>query len=139
MKRMMWTIPAILLMCMTAYAQNVPAWELSGGFSYLEANLNGKSFNLPGGGGSVTENVNPWFGGRLEFNAYSGTETGTSVSAQTITYGPVFSYRRFDRLVPFGNFQVGAIHASKGYLGISQSAFKFDMTGGGGWTSTSTN
>lgn len=132
MKRMMWTIPAILLMCMTAHAQNVPAWELSGGFSYLEANLNGKSFNLPGGGGSVTENVNPWFGGRLEFNAYSGTETGTSVSAQTITYGPVFSYRRFDRLVPFGNFQVGAIHASKGYLGISQSAFKFDMTGGGG-------
>jgi opacity protein-like surface antigen len=76
--------------------------------------------------------VNPWFGGRLEVNGYSGTEAGKSVSAQTITYGPVFSYRRLEKVVPFGNFQIGAIHASTGYLGISESAFKFDMTGGGG-------
>ena len=33
---------------------------------------------------------------------------------------------------PFGNLQIGAIHASQGYLGISESAFKFDLTGGGG-------
>lgn len=46
-------------------------------------------------------------------------------------YGPVFSYRHFNKWVPFANFQLGAIHGSKGYLGISESAFKFDLTGGG--------
>jgi len=132
MKRMMWIVPAILLLCVTAHAQDVPQWDISGGFSYLDANLNGTSFKLPGGGGSVTENLNSWFGGRLEVNGYSGTEAKTSVSAETITYGPVFYYRRFERIVPFANLQIGAIHASKGYLGISESAFKFDMTGGGG-------
>ena len=132
MKRLMWIVPAIFVLCLTAQAQDVPAWDISGGFSYLKANLNGTSFNLPGGGGALTEYVNPWFGGRLEVNGYSGTEAGKSVSAQTVTYGPVFSYRRLEKVVPFGNFQIGAIHASTGYLGISESAFKFDMTGGGG-------
>jgi hypothetical protein len=47
-------------------------------------------------------------------------------------YGPVFSYRHFNKWVPFANFQLGAIHGSTGYLGISESAFKFDLTGGGG-------
>jgi opacity protein-like surface antigen len=132
MKRMVWLVPAIILVCMTARAQNVPEWDISGGFSYLDANLNGTKFNLTGGGGSLTENMNPWFGGRLEFNAYSGSVSGKNISAQTITYGPVISYRRFDRLIPFANLQLGAIHGSQGYLGISESAFKFDLTGGGG-------
>jgi hypothetical protein len=120
------------MVCVTAHAQEVPEWDISGGFSYVGANLNGTKFNLTGGGGSLTENVNSWFGGRLEFNAYGGSESSTKVSAQTITYGPVFSYRHFNKWVPFANFQLGAIHGSKGYLGISESAFKFDLMGGGG-------
>jgi opacity protein-like surface antigen len=132
MKRILWLIPAIMTLCVTARAQYVPEWGVAGNFSYLDANLNGTKFNLSGGGGSLTENLNSWFGGRMEFDAYSGTVSKTNVSAQTITYGPVLSYRRFDRLVPFANVQVGAIHGSMGYLGISESAFKFDLTGGGG-------
>lgn len=125
-------MPAILLFCATAKAQYVPAWEAEGGYSYLKANINGTSFNLDGGGGSLTENLNSWIGGRLDVHAWGGTELGTNVSAQTFTYGPVFSYRRFDRLTPFADLQLGAVHASQGYLGISESAFKFAMTGGGG-------
>jgi opacity protein-like surface antigen len=132
MTRMLWLVPAMMFLCVTAHAQDVPVWDISGGFSYLDANLNGTRFNLSGGGGSLAENLNSWFGGRMEFNAYSGSVLNENISAQTITYGPVFSYRRFNRLVPFANVQLGAIHASKGYLGISESAFKFDMTGGGG-------
>ena len=74
-----------------------------------------------------------WFGGRLEFNAYSGNDAGTVVTAQTITYGPVFSYRRFSRITPFAHLQLGAQHASKGYLGISESASKFAIAPGGGF------
>ena len=132
MKRVLWLMPAILLFCATAKAQYVPAWEAEGNYSFLRANLNGTSFNLNGGGGSLTENLNNWIGGRLEINAWGGAVAGTNVSAQTFTYGPVFSYRRFDRLTPFAHLQLGAVHASAGYLGISESAFKFAMTGGGG-------
>src|SRR5258706_2092327 len=48
------------------------------------------------------------------------------------TAGTAFSYRRFDKLTPFAHVQLGAIHASQGYLGISTSAFRFAMTSGGG-------
>jgi hypothetical protein len=140
MKYTFWLVPAVLLLCANVHAQEIPAWELSGVYSYLRANLNQGSFSLNGGIGSITQNVNDWFGGRLEFAAYHGTEPITNistrtlmnVSTQTITYGPVFSYRRYKRLTPFGEFQLGAVHANAGYLGISASAFKFALSSGGG-------
>lgn len=141
MKRVLWLIPAVLLFSIAARAQEAPAaWEFSGGYSYLDADLKGSHFHLNGGGGSVTENVNSWFGGRTEFNAYQGNEaintsgvtTVYSVNAQQITYGPVFSYRRFSRITPFGHVQLGVMHGSVHYLGISQSAFKFAVAPGAG-------
>lgn len=140
MKRVILLIPAILLLSISARAQDTPAWEISGGYSYLDANLNGSHFHLNGGGGTVTENLNSWFGGRVEANAYQGNEALTvsgqttvySVNAQTITYGPVFSYRKFSRITPFGHIQFGAVHGSANYLGISQSAYKFAVAPGAG-------
>jgi opacity protein-like surface antigen len=133
MKRLIWLFPVVLVMCMTARAQEVvPRVEITGGYSYLDANVNGSSFGLNGGFGSATENVNSWVGGRLDVHAFSGTTSGKSVTAQTFTYGPVFSYRRFARLTPSAHVQLGAIHASTGFLGISQSAFKFALAAGGG-------
>jgi opacity protein-like surface antigen len=134
MKRFGWLIPAVLMVlsCSTVQAQETPEWEISGGYSYLKANLRGSSFHLNGGAASLTENLNNWFGGRIEVNAYQGSVSGINVSAQTFTYGPVFAYRRYDKITPFAHVQLGAIHASQGYLGISQSAFKFAMSSGGG-------
>jgi hypothetical protein len=132
MRRVLWLVPVILLFCATAKAQDTPAWEIYGGYTYVRANLGGTSFNLNGGGAAADENLNDWFGGRVEFNAFGGTVDGTNVAIQTITYGPVFSYRKFDRLTPFAHLQLGAVHADSGYLGISEGAFKFAMSGGGG-------
>jgi opacity protein-like surface antigen len=141
MKRVLWLIPALLLFSIGVRAQEAPAaWEISGGYSYLAANLNGSHFHLNGGGGTLTENLNSWFGGRTEFNAFQGNENITSagvttrysVNAQTITYGPVFSYRHFSRITPFGHVQLGVMHGSMNYLGISQSAFKFAIAPGAG-------
>ena len=134
MKRFMWVIPAVLIVlsCRAAQAQETPAWEVSGGYSYLEANLGGTSFHLNGGTGSVTQNLNDWIGGRIECNFYQGSVSGATISAQTFTYGPVFAYHHYDKLTPFVHAQFGAVHASQGYLGISQSAFKFAMSAGGG-------
>lgn len=132
MKRVIWIIPAILLFSIAARAQNTPAWEISGGYSYLKANLGSSSFSLNGATATATQNLNDWFGGRLEVSGYYGHVSGTTVSAQTVMYGPVFSFRKFRAVSPFVHAQLGAIHGSTGYLGISQSAFKFAMVGGGG-------
>jgi len=132
MKRILWFFPALLLLCGTVRAQDVPRVEVSGGYSFLDANLGSQTFHLNGGGVSATENLNSWFGGKLEFNAYAGTVSGTSVTAQTITYGPVFTYRKFDRVTPYADFQLGAMHGGAGYLGISRSAWHFAVVGGGG-------
>jgi hypothetical protein len=132
MKRVMWLIPAVLLFCAAAKAQDTPAWEVYGGYSYLRANVTGTSFNLNGGGGSVSENLNDWFGGRFTVNGFSGTIDSTNVSVQTYTYGPVVTYRKFNRLTPFADLQLGAVHASQGFLGTSKGAFKFAMSAGGG-------
>lgn len=134
MKRIFWIVPAILLLSISARAQEqaTPAWEVSGGYSYLDADLGHSNFRLNGATASATENLNSEFGGRVEVSVFHGTEAGATVSAQTITYGPVFSYRRFSAFTPFAHVQLGAIHASQGYLGISQSAIKFAAAGGGG-------
>jgi hypothetical protein len=133
MKRILWIIPAILLFTITSHAQDVtPLWDLSGGYTYLKADLGGSNFHLNGATASSTENLNSWIGGRVQVSVYQGNEAGTTVSAQTVSYGPVFSYRHFKTVTPFVNVQFGAIHASQGYLGISQSAIKFAMLGGGG-------
>jgi hypothetical protein len=161
MRRVLWFLPAIFLLCAPAYAQtpegqvltqssqqatNVqvstppkstgPAeWELFGGFSYLRTNINNSnsSFNVEGGSGSISENLNDWFGGRFTFNAWRGTESPYNVTAETFMYGPVFSYRRMRGATLFGSVQFGAIHASQGFDGISQSVNKFAMTAGGGF------
>jgi len=133
MKRLIWVVPAILFLCASAKAQETPWLELSGGYSYLQGNVaSSPTFHMQGGTGSIRENMNSWFGGSFTFNAWGGTFDSNNISAQTYTFGPVFSYRRFDRITPYAHVEFGAIHGSQGYLDISESAFKFAMTAGGG-------
>ena len=130
MKRVIWLIPAILgcVFCATgARAQEAPAWEVAGGYSYLRVNVKSPNYGLNGGYGSLTENLNSWFGGRIEVGAFTGAELGRSVSAETITYGPIFSTHKYQKITPFAELQLGVIHGSRGYLGISQDAFRFAM------------
>jgi hypothetical protein len=134
MKKIFLLLPTILLLSISARAQEqiTPAWDISGGYSYLDANLGHSNFRLNGAVASADEYLNGVFGGRVEVSFYHGTEAGTTVSAQTVTYGPVFTYRKFNAFTPYAHVQLGAIHASQGYLGISQSAIKFAASSGGG-------
>jgi opacity protein-like surface antigen len=134
MKRMLWAIAAILVLSVPAHSQDVPSWELFGGYSYMRSNLSGpgSSFTMNGATGALEQNFNSWLGGRLDVKAFTGTTDGTNVTAQTITYGPVFAYRKIDKFTPYAHVTFGDVHASTGYLGISTSANKFAMTGGGG-------
>jgi hypothetical protein len=132
MRRLIWLLPAVLLLYSPAKAQETPNWELSGGYSHLIANVGNNSFDLHGGGGGIQENVNDWFGGRFEVHAFGGDTGGVHVTAQTWSLGPVFSLRKYQRFTPFVHVQLGAVHASSGYLGISESSTKFMQAPGGG-------
>ena len=132
MRRLIWLIPAVLLSCFPVLAQQTPQWELSGGYSHFIANTGNNSFSLDGGGGALQENMNDWFGARIEINAFGGDTGGVHVTAQTYSFGPVFAYRRFERITPFAHVQLGAIRASSGYLGISEASTRFMVAPGGG-------
>lgn len=155
MRRVLWFLPAMILLCVPVHAQTpegqVPPqspssvqspvstsgpaeWEIAGGYSFLRTNIRGvgQSVNLNGGTASVTENLNNWFGGRFTFNAWGGTESPFNVTAQSYTYGPVFSLRRANRATLFADVEFGAIHGSQGFLGLSESSNAFAMKAGGG-------
>jgi hypothetical protein len=122
----LWFLPV------SVWAQQTPKVEVFGGYSNLNANLNASSFNINGVNFSVAENLNSWFGGALDFSSHFGTENGIKTNTQSITYGPVFSYRKNKRIVPFGHGLLGAARGGPQYLNISKPETRFGVYVGGG-------
>jgi opacity protein-like surface antigen len=132
MRKAYWFMVALLVLPLTAAAQNTPVVEVFGGYSHMVGDLNNSTFNLNGVGGSVEENLNKWFGGKLDISSQFGTEAGFKVNTQTIAYGPVFSYRKNPKVRPFAEGLLGAVRGSAEYLGVSQSEYRFGAMLGGG-------
>ncbi len=123
----------LLVMPLPAWAQQLPKVEVFGGYSNLEANLNGSSFNVNGVNFSVAENLNSWFGGALDFSTHYGTENGFKTNTQSMTYGPVFSYRKARNVVLFAHTLLGAVRGGPDYLDISKPEERFGAYLGGGF------
>jgi hypothetical protein len=87
--------------------------------------MNGANF-------SVTENLNSWFGGAIDFSSHFGTENGFRTNTESVTYGPVFSYRKSKYIVPFGHALLGAVRGGPEYLNISKPEICFGLYAGGG-------
>jgi Outer membrane protein beta-barrel domain len=133
MRNAYWFVMALFLLPASAAAQGTtPAVEVFGGYSHLVGNVGDASFNLNGVDGSVNENLNKWFGGTLDIGSQFGTEAKYKVNTQSIAYGPVFSYRKDPRIVPFVHAMLGAVRGSPEYLGISASEYRFAVFTGGG-------
>ena len=121
----------VLFFSVAAAAQEVPKVEVFGGYSHLFANLNNTSYNLDGVHASAAENVNSWFGGVLDFSSNFGSNAGLNVNAQSIMYGPRFTYRKSRAVTPSVHALFGAIRGSRGFDGISESKYRFTMGLGG--------
>jgi opacity protein-like surface antigen len=132
MRKVYWIMMALLVAPLSAAAQNTPAVEVFGGYSHVVGNLSNSTFNLNGFDGSVEENLNKWFGGKLDIASTFGTEAGFKVNSQSIAYGPVFSYRKNPSVRPFVEGLLGAVRGSSEYLGVSQPEWRFGLFGGGG-------
>ena len=111
-------------------AQETPRAEIAVGGSVVEV-LEGYTFRMYGGSGSVAWNVSDWLGIVGDFGVYHG-HPGVSLTTDTYTVGPRFSYRHWDRVIPFGQILIGGVYASAittGFTGVS-NAFAIG-TGGG--------
>jgi hypothetical protein len=127
---------ALLILPVSALAQQTPKVEVFGGYSNLAPNVDASNLNsnfyLNGFNVSVTENLNSWFGGVLDFSSHYGTEAGSKTNTQSIMYGPVFAYRKHPIIVPFFHGMVGAVRGGPEYLDISKPEFRIGLIAGGG-------
>ena len=148
----------IMLAALPCIAQKQPSAEVSGGFSYLHLQ---RSANLYGWDGSLTVNLNTWLGLTGEFSGHYGQNGGggvaiiipapiiepppilnisSSSNVHTFLFGPRVSYRKSERLTPFGHVLPG--FARSGFsatitsptinVHTSSSSTGFAMAVGGG-------
>lgn len=132
MRKLTLLVTIILFLGVPAMAQNAPAVEFFGGYSHVEADFSNTSFSMNGAEVAMTQNLNNWFGGTLDFGTQYGSRNGFNVNAQQIMYGPVFAYRKSPSFTPFGHVLVGVMRGGQGFAGISQPATKFGAAFGGG-------
>lgn len=129
----------VSLFGVSAFAQDVPKFDLFTGYSYVRANpaTSGiDSFSMNGGSASLAYNANHWLSGVADFGGYHANNilgTGVDGTLSTYLFGPRVSYRRDSRVTPFGQVLFGVAHigGSNG-LGFSSSNNSFAMTVGGG-------
>ena len=106
---------------LTAAAQDHPKVDLFGGYQFTHFNPN---VNANGWNSSIAGNVNSWFGVAADFSgAYKN-----GGKLHTAMVGPVFSYRKSERITPFAHVLLGGAVASGG--GISESGFAMAVGGG---------
>jgi hypothetical protein len=124
-------LAVVLFVSGAAAAQQTPKIEIFGGYSHLFADLNGTSYNLNGVHASAAENVNSWFGGVLDFSSSFGSNNGININAQSIMYGPRFTYRKSRFVTPSVHALFGGIRGSAGFDGISKPNWRFNVGVGG--------
>ncbi|HEX8815834.1 MAG TPA: hypothetical protein VF753_10060 [Terriglobales bacterium] len=118
-----------LALTTAARAQTTPVADVAVGYSTFEV-VKGYSLNAQGGSGAVAFNLTPLLGVIGDLGIYYAPSI--SMTAETYTFGPRFSYRHWPRLTPFAQATLGGGHASSaqsGFTGVT-NAFAFGAGGG---------
>lgn len=135
MKKIMWAAVALTLFAMTSRAQNTPKADVGVGYDFLHI-TSGGGLNMNGFGASVAYNVTDMIGIVGDFGYYHGSVTvlgtSTGVNAESYTFGPRFSIRKYDKATPFVQALFGGSHASASLFGSTASLNPFAFAFGGG-------
>ncbi len=131
----------ILVLCtfvftLSAAAQEIPEFEIFGGYSYIKVNEGGAgtSYDLQTGwAASVSPNLNRWFGLTADFSGHYETVGGAATKIHLFTFGPRFSIRRNERFTPYFHVLAGGTRISTSFLTIRASDTGFAGIGGGGF------
>ena len=123
MKRLLPVAFASLVLATVPRAQGTPKADVAVGYSLL---FLPKGFTLTMNGGSVgaSFNLNHWLGVAGDFGVYDGSPGIPGLVGETYTFGPRFSYRKWDRLCPFAQAVIGGGHANTangGFLGANNA------------------
>jgi opacity protein-like surface antigen len=140
LRRSVFTLAALVVISIGAFAQDYPKAEVFGGYSYLYSD--GESLN--GFKASVAANMHQNFGIAVDVSGHYYKEgfsfgdsfAGLTGDTYTIVAGPRFSSRTNSRVTPFAHVQAGMARTSGGVdvfgYGVSDSETGFAMTAGGG-------
>jgi hypothetical protein len=131
MRKFIWVAFALSFLAVSSQAQQIPAADVSAGYSYFRVGGSGGT-NLNGFNTSAAYNANSWFGIVGDLGVYHGSPSGVSLTALTYTVGPRFSVRKSDKVVPFAQALFGGSHlsASSGGVSVSTNPFAFGVGGG---------
>jgi hypothetical protein len=131
MKKLIIAVMAFSTVGPLVHAQQAPAAEVAAGYSAVYV-VKGFTFFMQGGSSSAALNVNNWLGVVGDFGAYHAPSGVSSLVAETYMLGPRFSYRQWERVIPFGQVLVGGMHASAVATGFTDSSNAFAFGAGGG-------
>ena len=132
MQKLIWSAFAVLLSATVSHAQEIPAADVSAGYSFLFV-AKGFTLKMNGGSGAGAFNINHWLGVVGDFGVYDGSPGIPGLVGETYTFGPRFYFRRWNRLVPVAQAVIGGGHANStngGFLGAN-NAFAFGGGAGG--------
>jgi hypothetical protein len=126
----------LLLLPLSAAAQEYPKAEVFGGYSYFKANTDGVGLN--GWNASVAGNLTSWFGIEGDFSGSYGAPgvfgfsvPFVDVNSHRFMVGPKVSYRS-RAATPFAHFLIGAARAGTSSFGYSISDSTLATAVGGG-------
>jgi hypothetical protein len=129
MKKLIWAVPLVLLFALNSRAQDVSKFDASGAYSYMRITSAGLSLN--GVSGSAAYNASNWLGVVGDFGYYHGSPRGVTVNAVSYTFGPRFSIRGSNKVVPFFQALIGGSHIPAGVFSPSSvNPFTFSYGAG---------
>lgn len=121
---------AVSLLPALSHAQDTPQADVEAGYSGLYI-IKGYTIWNNGGSASAAVNANRWFGVAADFGGYVG-HVPQILTGETYTFGPRFSYRKLDNVVPFAQALFGGSHFSESTGGITGGGTQFTFAVGGG-------
>lgn len=130
MKKLFWAVPVALLFAINSHAQEVSKLDVSGAYSYMRI-TSGGGLSLNGLSGSGAYNLNNWLSAVGDFGYYHASPPGTTINAVSYTFGPRFSVRGSNKVVPFFQGLIGGSHFSAGLFSVSSvNPFTFSYGAG---------
>jgi len=135
MNKFRWAALALWLLAVPLHAQTTPSGDVSVQYSPLYV-LKGYTIWMNGVSASVERNVTNWLGLAGDLGVYRG-HVPENLTGETYLVGPRFTYRKFEKFVPFAQdlfFQslFGGSHFSRSTGGITGGGSQFTFAFGGG-------
>jgi len=130
MNKLVWLAVALSLASAIALAEDAPVADVAVDYSHLQV-LKGYTISMNGGSGSFAYNFKNWFGLAADIGGYHGYPA-QSLTGDTFTFGPRFTYRRFAHLQPFAQGLFGGSHFNASSGGITGGGMQLAFAGGVG-------